>query len=99
VIDPINADEISPIPVPLTTPIVENKENSCWKRAYGRGIGKPIHNCRAEEEKSGLLCYPPCKDGYTGVGPVCWQNCPSNFRNDGSFCAKPKAYGRGYGSF
>ena len=21
------------------------------------------------------LCYKPCPAGYTGLGPVCWQNC------------------------
>ena len=21
------------------------------------------------------LCYPQCKDGFYGVGPVCWQSC------------------------
>ena len=26
---------------------------------------------------SGALCYPPCKAGYNGNGPVCWQQCPA----------------------
>ncbi len=57
---------------------------SCWKGSYGRGVGKPISTCRDPLEKSGLLCYPKCRDGYKGVGPVCW----------GTF---PKSYGRGFG--
>ena len=32
-----------------------------------------------------------------GVGPVCWQSCPDGWRDDGAFCAKPEAYGRGAG--
>jgi hypothetical protein len=28
---------------------------------------------------------------------VCWQSCPDGFRDDGGFCAKPEAYGRGAG--
>ena len=34
------------------------------------------------------LCYTPCKDGYTGVGPVCWSATPpasEGWRNDGVF--------------
>ncbi|MFZ4656069.1 MAG: Ig-like domain-containing protein [Caldilineaceae bacterium] len=29
------------------------------------------------------LCYPPCKIGYDGFGPVCWQRCPDGFRTEG----------------
>jgi len=32
---------------------------------------------------SGLLCYPPCKAGYQGNGPVCWQQCPAGKTNCG----------------
>jgi hypothetical protein len=70
---------------------------SCWVKAYGRGVGKPISDCPDGLERDGLLCYPKCAENYTGVGPVCWQNCPSNFRNDGAFCFKPAPYGRGSG--
>ncbi len=44
----------------------------CWKSAYGRGVGKAIHTCSDGEELDGLLCYPTCKAGFSGVGPVCW---------------------------
>jgi hypothetical protein len=69
----------------------------CWLKAYGRGVGKPIHTCTDPNEKDGLLCYPKCKSGYLGVGPVCWQSCPDKFRDDGAFCFKPDSYGRGIG--
>ena len=65
--------------------------------AYGRGIGKPISACPSDKEKSGLLCYPKCRSGYHGVGPVCWQSCGGFGRDDGAFCAKPSSYGRGVG--
>jgi hypothetical protein len=68
-------------------------------KSVGRGVGKPIHTCKSNEEKNGLLCYPKCEniDGVstTGVGPVCWQNCPPSFTDNGVFCLKPKAYDRG----
>ena len=55
----------------------------CRKRSYGRTAGKPLA-CRPgmqqgrKTERSGLLCYPTCKNrDYVGVGPVCWQQCPS----------------------
>lgn len=44
------------------------------------------------------LCYEKCKDGYTNVGPRCWLNCPSGFRDDGVYCAK-KTTERGSGFF
>lgn len=32
--------------------------------------------CGAGEELDGIgLCYPKCKPGFTGVGPVCWSAC------------------------
>ena len=45
---------------------------ACWKMAYGRGVGKAISACREGEERRGALCYPLCRDGYVGRGPVCW---------------------------
>ena len=55
---------------------------SCTKHSYGRGAGYVLQ-CRPEQEMSGLLCYPPCKNGYAGNGPVCWQQCPAGKVNCG----------------
>ena len=67
----------------------------------GRGVGKPIHTCSSGDELDAGLCYPKCQDidgvKTGGAGPVCWQKCPPNFRDDGAFCAKPEPYGRGVG--
>ena len=41
------------------------------KTTYTRGAGVPLHTCGTGEEKSGLLCYPTCQDGFHGVGPMC----------------------------
>jgi hypothetical protein len=48
---------------------------SCTKQSQGRTAGVPVHACPAgtEKDETGLLCYPPCPDGYKGVGPVCWE--------------------------
>lgn len=49
------------------------------------------------------LCYEKCRDGYHGVGPVCWvdsynrgigtpvglEPCPSGWSNDGLTCREP----------
>lgn len=43
-----------------------------------------------EKDHSGLLCYPKCKKGFFGVGPVCWAQCPSGFHDGGVFCTKPR---------
>ena len=47
---------------------------SCQKPSHGRGVGVPIHACADDKEKDGLLCYPKCKQGFHGVGPVCWPD-------------------------
>jgi len=73
------------------------QETNCWIKSYGRGVGRVITDCPADKEKQLALCYPRCREGFTGVGPVCWQDCPSGYRDDGAFCAKPAAYGRGVG--
>jgi hypothetical protein len=49
------------------------------------------------------LCYPKCKPGFHGVGPVCWADtknigtgipvglnpCPDGWNNDGLICREP----------
>ncbi len=56
------------------------------KPSYGRGVGKPLSTCPSDEDKDALLCYKKCKGGFHGVGPVCWQNCPSGRKNCGVGC-------------
>ena len=64
--------------------------------------GVPYSKCADGMEQDGLLCYEPCKAGYTGVGPVCWANvttigngvgtipqkgsCDNGQRDDGTSC-------------
>lgn len=75
----------------------------CYRDSYGRGAGSIPSGCansKLEKDASGGpagLCYPKCDSGYSGVGPLCWQSCPTNFRDDGAFCRKPDEYGRGTG--
>jgi hypothetical protein len=47
----------------------------------------PLSECPGAD-RSGLLCYPPCRAGYTGVGPVCWQQCPPGYDDDGATCRR-----------
>lgn len=75
----------------------QNRPLACWRDSYGRGVGK-IPDCGPGQEKDGLLCYDKCSAHssarsnatYDNVGGVCWQNCPSGFRNDGAFCRKDR---------
>jgi len=73
----------------------------CWRDSYGRGVGVPVSACPEGQEKDAGLCYRTCeaigKEGWKGVGPVCWQRCPTGFRDDGAYCFKPGSYGRGVG--
>lgn len=80
---------------------IETKLPYCYRQSYGRGVGEVLEcppGYIADETGGPVgLCYPKCKPGYQGVGPVCWQKCPEGFRDDGGFCAKPAPYGRGAG--
>ena len=63
----------------------------CTKPSYGRGAGEPLA-CKPGLERDGLLCYPSCKAGFHGVGPVCWQNCPTQAPKEcGAGCSKTTA--------
>ena len=57
------------------------------KQSYTRGTGIPPRNCGADEYDAGL-CYEPCRPGFDGVGPVCWQQCPAGMHDDGAFCRR-----------
>jgi hypothetical protein len=49
-------------------------------------------------EQWGLIFYPKCKQDFENFACcVCNSVCPSGFRDDGAFCAKPSSYGRGVG--
>jgi hypothetical protein len=65
---------------------------SCTKKSYGRGAGVPML-CppgTIPDETGGPagLCYPKCKTGYSGVGPVCWQDCTNGMVDCAAGCAK-----------
>ena len=45
--------------------------DSYWSDSYGRGWGTPL-KCKSSQEMSGALCYPKCRSGYDGFGPLCW---------------------------
>jgi hypothetical protein len=58
-----------------------------WKSSYGRGVGTIPSDCGSKQNDAGL-CYNKCKDGYYGVGPVCWKGCTTSAPvNCGAACA------------
>ena len=61
---------------------------SCAKHSYGRTAGKPLV-CKPDEEEQAALCYKPCTDGWNGVGPVCWLECPEGTHKCGALCLGP----------
>ena len=61
----------------------------CWVGTYGRGVGRPLHRCRNNLEKNGLLCYPICNNNFYGVGPVCWSRCDHGYEDHGALCTRP----------
>ena len=55
----------------MVNPTVPMYNGNCWKRAYSRGVGKPLHACPDGYEKQGLFCYQICQEGYKGVLADC----------------------------
>jgi hypothetical protein len=46
----------------------------CGKDSKTRGAGTVPDSCPSGKEPDNKLCYEKCKDGYKGVGPVCWED-------------------------
>jgi len=69
----------------------EDTGTGCTKPRYGRTAGTAM-GCKEGLEKSGALCYKPCDNpNMTGVGPVCWDKCPSHLPVEcAAGCAKTK---------
>jgi hypothetical protein len=72
-------------------------DNIKAKPSYGRGAGEIPAACADGKVNEAGLCYTPCRSGYSGAAHLCWKNCPTGFPDNGAFCAKPTAYGRGTG--
>jgi len=68
-------------------------QESCYKNATGRGVGVPISTCPEGEQLDAGLCYIQCKANFTGVGPVCWQDCPEGYTDTGAFCQPNSQWG------
>lgn len=69
----------------------------CWRQSEGRTAGQPMICQAGYNQDTAGLCYQPCGAGEKGVVNSCVKNCPAGFRDDGLFCGKPQAYGRGAG--
>lgn len=53
-----------------------------------------MSRCGPGQQYSQGFCWPQCKDNFTGSGPTCAQNCPTNgrFLNLGPLCQKVPQY-------
>lgn len=63
--------------------------NSCTKRHYFRETVLPA--CGSGQEYDAGLCYPACKDGADGVGPICWAKGPPGWVQCGAGWAATQA--------
>lgn len=57
----------------------DQKELSFEPGPDSTGLGNRIfgtspHTCKKGDELQDGLCYPKCRSGYHGVGPVCWAD-------------------------
>jgi hypothetical protein len=48
---------------------------------------KPLM-CPTDKDTDAALCYTKCRDGYKGVGPICWKTCPTGMTDVGVSCQK-----------
>jgi hypothetical protein len=71
---------------------------SCRKKiiltstGLGSGAGRPLSpKCDAHMENDAGLCYKKCRDGFDGVGPVCWGMPPTGWVGCGMGAAKDAA--------
>lgn len=67
-------DNDTTIPWDLYSREIVSDADACWLQTKIRGVGRPITSCPEGLDQSGLLCYPPCEEGWKGVGPVCWKD-------------------------
>jgi hypothetical protein len=58
------------------------------RQPYDRGIGNAPTACLNGKENDTGLCYPKCNTNFSGIGPVCWGQCPAGWTNCGMGCAK-----------
>lgn len=52
------------------------------KASYNRGAGTPLV-CPQGTEQGGALCYPRCREGFNGIGPVCWGPSAQSYGRGG----------------
>jgi len=57
-------------------------ERRCYRKSNLRDA-TVLSECPGAE-RNGALCYPRCRDGYSGAGPVCWQQCAQGYSDDGA---------------
>lgn len=80
-----------------------------WFNFDPHGEGQEVYSATPNtcippnSDLNGVICYPPCRPGYHGVGPVCWADsvnvgigtpvglepCPDGWDNDGLTCRNP----------
>jgi len=72
-----------------TASIAKPTDDFYWiGQSYGRGVGTAgVLECSSDKDTDAGLCYDKCRDGYNGVGPVCWLKAKVD-----------ESYGRGAGT-
>ena len=64
-------------------------------KEYKKKIIKREHTklfCKDHLKLFRRKCYPKCKRGFHGKGPLCFPKCPKGLIKCGWFCVKPKCF-------
>lgn len=65
-------------------------EKKLGARCYG--TEGTLQSCLGEQgENTDGLCYPRCRPGFDGVGPLCWKRCNVGWADCGAGCAQTKS--------
>lgn len=60
--------------------VPEGMSGSAWDPTKGTYNLSPVSMvCGGGKQADAGLCYTPCRDGFNGIGPVCWAKQPSGY--------------------
>jgi hypothetical protein len=97
----VQASTLSAATPPITCPAGQVATTSADSAGVRQSAAStPVNSCDSygDYENSNSLCYASCRQGYTGNGPLCVQDCPSGFDQTDLSCTKPSSYGNGVGN-
>ena len=88
--DPLSYADTMAVLTWVASHVASSRQPFCYRQSENRDAGVPPEKgaCPSGREKDGVLCYKPCKSGFRGVGPVCWEECSASRTPCAAGCAQ-----------